>query len=234
VKRKSFIIHIDALDVLNELTDTQAGQLLRAIASYHKGDKYPLDGLMNAVFIPFKNQFDRDDVAYQAICERNRNNGLYGGRPKTQKTQSDSLGSSGNPDKPKKPDNDSDNDNKSESDNKEILPPFVPKDAWASYCKHRGRKFSSKAKELALKKLSKWHQEGEDIEEILNNSVMNGWTGIYKKDEKRKGTTNGKSKSQLADEAIARAIAREEAQPENNRPSDTSELRYISDLRQVT
>jgi len=114
--RKSFIIHFDALDVLNELTDEQAGMLFKAISEYQRTGTNSLSGMMNAVFIPFKNQFDRDAQKYDAICERNRNNGLKGGRPKprrTQKTQSVILGTQKNPNKP---DNKNDNDSKNKKE----------------------------------------------------------------------------------------------------------------------
>jgi hypothetical protein len=81
-KRKSFIIHHDSLEVLSELTDEQAGQLFKAILSYKKTGKHDLKGILNAVFIPFKNQFDRDDEKYENISERNKINGGAGGRPK--------------------------------------------------------------------------------------------------------------------------------------------------------
>lgn len=113
--KKSFIIHIDALDVLTDLTDEQAGQLFKAISEYHKTGKNSLTGLMSAVFIPFKNQFDRDAEKYESICERNKNNGLKGGRPKPRRTQKNPVGFSGTQKNPKEPDNDSDNDNDSKN-----------------------------------------------------------------------------------------------------------------------
>jgi len=123
MKRKSFIIHIDALDVLDELTDEQAGQLLKAIASYQKTGAHELQGLLGAVFVPFKNQFDRDIIKYNQTCETNKNNGLKGGRPKTEKTQTVILGYSENRQEPnltqpnpEKPYNDSDSGNGSDNE----------------------------------------------------------------------------------------------------------------------
>jgi hypothetical protein len=114
-KKKAFLLYHDSLDVLSELSDEQAGQLFKAITSYQKTGSYELSGLLNAVFIHFKNQFDRDGEVYEKVCERNKNNGLRGGRPKSEKTQSVILGLVNNPDKPtetqsnpKKPDKDKD------------------------------------------------------------------------------------------------------------------------------
>ena len=123
MSKKSFILHLDSLDVIDELNDQQTAELFKAIIDYQKTGKTNLKGLMKVVFIPFKNQFLRDQNKYESKCETNKINGSKGGRPKKTKD---------NPDKPKitqrlnnKPkkaysDNDSDSDSKNDSvsDNK--------------------------------------------------------------------------------------------------------------------
>ena len=79
--KKSFVIHIDSLAVLDELTDEQAGMLFRAIKNYHAGGDEPENLIIRLAFAPFKNQFTRDEEKYQSVIERNRNNGQKGGRP---------------------------------------------------------------------------------------------------------------------------------------------------------
>ena len=106
-KRKSFIIHIDSLEILDKLTDEQAGKLFRAIKAHHTGEELALDLTTDLVFTPFKSQFERDDEKYNKIVERNKNNGLKGGRPKTQdnpEEPKEPTGLSGNPEEPKKAD----------------------------------------------------------------------------------------------------------------------------------
>lgn len=77
----SFIIHIDSLAILDDLDDTQAGQLLRMISNYQKGIDYICpDPVIKIAFAPFKAQFIRDGVNYLKVVERNRNNGSKGGR----------------------------------------------------------------------------------------------------------------------------------------------------------
>lgn len=112
--RKSFILYSDSLDVLDHLTDEQAGVLFKAIKSYNNSDEITLDSLLNIAFIPIRNHLDRDNEKYENICERNRANGLKGGRPPKPK---EPTGLTGNPKKPKKAYNDSDSD--SGNDNKE-------------------------------------------------------------------------------------------------------------------
>lgn len=136
--KKSFVLHLDSLGVLQELSNEQAGILFKAIKSYHHGEEAILDFGMRMVFLPFRNQFIRDAVAYQDTVERNRGNGLKGGRPKKetqvnpnnpsglyqkQNNPDGSLKTHHNPPKPKKADSDSDSDsvNDSVSDKEESI-----------------------------------------------------------------------------------------------------------------
>lgn len=79
--KPSFILHLDSLSVLGELTDEQAGKLFKAIVAYNRGEVLELDQVLRIAFNPFKNQFDRDMITYNSVCERNRENGKMGGRP---------------------------------------------------------------------------------------------------------------------------------------------------------
>lgn len=110
--KKSFVIHIDSLDVLNDLSAEQTKELVIAWRDYNMGLEPKLNGLMNAVFKSFKNQFDRDLEKYKKTVERNKGNGSKGGRPpKTQDNPKKPSGLIENPSKPKKADNDSVSDN---------------------------------------------------------------------------------------------------------------------------
>lgn len=106
-KRKSFLIYIDSLPVLDDLNDEQAGRLFKAISAYHNDVDLELDSLTKIAFSPFKSQFARDEEKYQKIVERNKNNGLKGGRPKTEDNQEEAKqpsGLFGNPSNPNKAD----------------------------------------------------------------------------------------------------------------------------------
>lgn len=106
--KKSFILHIDSLGILKELTDEQAGQLFKIIANYHNPQEPKITEITQVVslaFYQFKTQFERDIQTYENIVERNKKNGNKGGRPKK-----------GNPSKPKKADSDSDSDSDSKKD----------------------------------------------------------------------------------------------------------------------
>jgi hypothetical protein len=118
--RRSFLLHIDSLDVLDELNNEQAGMLLKAMRDYHNDEEMQLDALTKIVFSPFKNQFNRDTLKYQTTCERRANAGSMGGKQKVAnaskpKQKVAKLAENDNVSK-----NDSDNVNDSESDNKSV------------------------------------------------------------------------------------------------------------------
>lgn len=118
--RKSFILHRDSLNVLDELDNNQAGLLFKAIKAYQNNDDIELDSITKIVMSPFKSQFERDEQKYNKIVERNKNNGLKGGRPKTQDNQKEPSGLNGLKKEPKKADSGSKSDSDSDSD-KELI-----------------------------------------------------------------------------------------------------------------
>jgi hypothetical protein len=106
--RRSFLLHIDSLDVLDELSNEEAGKLLKAMRDYHNDEEMQLESLTKIVFSSFKNQFNRDTLKYQTTCERRANAGSMGGKQKV-----------ANASKPKqKVANLAENDNVSKSDSK--------------------------------------------------------------------------------------------------------------------
>jgi hypothetical protein len=80
--KKSFLLHIDSLDILDDLTNGQAGVLFKAIKAYQHDDDFPLDSIVKIAFSPFKNQFLRDDEKYIKTCERRAIAGSKGGKQK--------------------------------------------------------------------------------------------------------------------------------------------------------
>lgn len=78
----SFLLKISQREIFNELSNEEAGKLIKGIFNYVCDGDSGLSGLLNAVFIPIKNEIDKNEEKYKAICERNRQNGLNGGRPR--------------------------------------------------------------------------------------------------------------------------------------------------------
>lgn len=113
--KKGFILYLDSLSVLDELDDKQTAILFRALRDYNLGKEPELDFAMRMAFLPFKNQFIRDNEEYQKTCERNRNNGSKGGRPKNPTEPTETQKTHSVLDKPKKADKDKDTDKEKES-----------------------------------------------------------------------------------------------------------------------
>ncbi len=75
--KKSFILHYDSLEILEKLSDEQAGKLFKAMATFNiKGELPKLDFALELAFAPFKNQFIRDNEKYDLKVEKNRQNAL--------------------------------------------------------------------------------------------------------------------------------------------------------------
>lgn len=81
-KKKSFILHYDSLSVIDKMSDDQVGKLFRMMKSYHNGRSYVCDDFaVELVFEQFRNQFDRDLIAYTARCDSNAENWKKWWRP---------------------------------------------------------------------------------------------------------------------------------------------------------
>jgi hypothetical protein len=113
--KKSFVLYVDSLDFLNELSDVQAGKIFKAIWRFHNGEDTDLKSKeLRIVFNWLKNQFIRDGEKYQSTVERNSINGKKGGRPKKINNPSETHK---NQEKAKKADTDNDIDNDNVTDN---------------------------------------------------------------------------------------------------------------------
>ena len=99
-KKSSFIMYLDQLAILDELSDAQAGRLFKVIKEYQTrlscgdlkdvnldGDQDAdtgVDGLLNdsflrIVFAPFKSHFDRDYEKYASVSRKRMEAGRKGG-----------------------------------------------------------------------------------------------------------------------------------------------------------
>ncbi len=98
--KKSFVLYNDQYEAVEDLTDKQKGQLLDAMFLYSRGeDLKECDPVIKIVFKFFKIVFDRDNLKWTGVANRNKENGKKGGRPKGSKNSV--LGN--NPEQPRKP-----------------------------------------------------------------------------------------------------------------------------------
>jgi len=134
--RKSYITHLDSLDILDKLSDEQAGKLFKAIKFYQKTKKTPdLDLMLDLVFTPFLNQFIRDDENYEKTCEARRVAGGKGGKQKVANASKSKQNVANLADSDSKSDSDSDSKNKKDSKNKNFTPPTL--EEVKNYCQER-------------------------------------------------------------------------------------------------
>jgi uncharacterized protein YdaU (DUF1376 family) len=79
--------------------------------------------------------------------------------------------------------NSSSSSSSSSSKKNNTIPDFISSEAWFAFKDHRKLKrapLTHRAEELILKKLEKWKNEhGWNPDDILNQSIENGWTGIF-------------------------------------------------------
>jgi len=74
------------------------------------------------------------------------------------------------------------------------LPDFVNAQIWEMYKKHRGSKFSTNAQSLILKTLAKAKLNGHDPNTMLEQSIANGWKGVF--EPKSQGANYGNERSE--------------------------------------
>lgn len=114
--KDSFIVFYEWEENLEKLSDQQMGQVFRAIFAYEKrgerynGPDFAVDMAMNFIY----GVIDRNREKYDAICERNRRNGIKGGAPtgnhNATKQPKQPSGLSGLKKQPKQPDHENDPD----------------------------------------------------------------------------------------------------------------------------
>ena len=68
------------------------------------------------------------------------------------------------------------------------IPDFIPADAWKGYDDMRKKlrkPMTDRAMELRIKDLQAFHDAGQDVGAILDQSTANGWTDLYPLKDKR-------------------------------------------------
>lgn len=145
------------IDVMLELTDEETKEVLRAFKAYIKNE--PISFTQRGAEIAWKGislQLDADKKKWDATCERNRQNGQSGGRPRkpieSEENPKNPLGyfasknQKQNPTQPKKPDTDTDKDiYKEKIYKKENALLESAERIWKAYPKKDGKKEGIKA-----------------------------------------------------------------------------------------
>ena len=195
MKRDGIIIYVQQYEAIKDLSQSDKGLLLDAIFHYHiTGEvmqELPPMVLMAFTFI--RTSIDSNTRKYEAIVERNRENGKKGGRPRNPK----------NPSEPKKADTDTDTDTDTVKDTKTktvsiddlfsneniLLKPIVSE--WIAYKKEIKDPYKTvrgmKAFVKELQKLS--NNDPKVAKEITERSMANNWKGIFELNNNGNGKT---------------------------------------------
>ena len=81
--KQGYVMYKSWNPVFRSLPEEAAGKLLHAIAAYQDGEDVTLeDPMLNAVFKMIQQTFEADNEKYAETCERRREAGKKGGRPR--------------------------------------------------------------------------------------------------------------------------------------------------------
>lgn len=189
--KKSFLLHIDSLDILDDLTNGQAGVLFKAIKAYQHNDDFPLDSIVKIAFSPFKNQFARDDEKYIKTCERRAIAGSKGGKQKVANASKCKQELANVADTKNKNKNKTKNKSDSNSDNKEIVtsvPKFdfetellslgTDKEVLADWLAVRKKKKAVNSKTAFNALITEIKKSGLSVPDAVKVSAENSWSGF--------------------------------------------------------
>ena len=73
------------------------------------------------------------------------------------------------------------------------LPDWLDKQIWQDYINHRKQiksKMTKKAEELAIKKLEKFRDNGNDPVAVIEQTIMQGWKGLFELKDGKQGANN--------------------------------------------
>ena len=116
--KESFILYCDLIHTVKKMPKDKVAELFIHILEYVNDLNPQTDDLiLNLVFEPIKQQLKRDLRKWENVCNRNKINGIKGGRPKNPKEPKKPSGLIENPKNPVAPDNDNDSDNDNDNDN---------------------------------------------------------------------------------------------------------------------
>lgn len=84
--KKSFILYLDSYENIKSLSINEKGLLLDAIFNHALDNEFFIDGIAGMAFKFIKQQMDRDSKKYNDFINKQKENGLKGGRPKNNPT----------------------------------------------------------------------------------------------------------------------------------------------------
>ena len=184
--KKSFIIYYDQSKMFKELSDEQAGKLIKCLLS--NGDMSDIgDGMVRVAYASLITTIERDNIKYTQRCEKNRENANI----RWNTTEFDGMQLHANaceriPANAKHADSDSDSDSENESDKEKkkgfLLPDWLEPDLFKDFIEHRNKlrkPMTEKARALFISKLSGLVKKGYTPIELIETAIERGWLTVF-------------------------------------------------------
>lgn len=116
--KDSFILYTEQKEVIDKLSDEQAGKLIKAIYEYVETGQMPkLDALLEIIVIPFKQNIDRNANKYEETKKKRSEAGKIGAEVKKQMKAKQANANFAKSKQANQADNVNDNENVNENDN---------------------------------------------------------------------------------------------------------------------
>lgn len=177
--KKDFKLYIDSLVCVDEMTNDEAGELLKAFIAFWREEPFEIKSGVKFAYKIFEAQFQRDFQAWDEACCKNAQNGKKGGRPKTEENPKNPVGFSETQKtqtNPKKGDTDTDTEKGTETEKEKWereIPPFSEKKE-----KFRGKETLSQGDEMLLNDFISEYRKISEINPAKINFLQNAFLGL--------------------------------------------------------
>jgi len=182
--KKSFVLYVDSLEILDDLTISERGELFYVIYQHHNGIEVAPKGTVNIVFKMLLKQFKRDAEKWDITRKRRAEAGSKGGKQKVANASNTKQKVA------KVAVTVNDTVNVTVNGNVTVIPKGISKEAWEDFEQHR------KEIKKPLTKLSRTKNQNillsnqRDQREIVDTTIQNRWTGLFPL--KKQSTFKGK------------------------------------------
>lgn len=178
--KNSFLMYLDHITVIDALSNEDAGMLIKALYHYASGNGNPKDlsPVANVVFLMMQSQMKLDLKKWRETCVKNKQNIKKRWNKKNTNVYKRIPSDTKNTDNEYEKDNDTDNEYENVF-NKTI-------DDFKKHRKQLKKPMTEKAVSLLLTKLDTIANSEEEKIQILNQSIENGWQGIFPLKETQK------------------------------------------------
>ena len=197
--KDTFILYTEQKEVIDKLSDEQAGKLIKAIYEYVETGEMPnLDNVLDLVIIPFKQNLDRNADKYEETKKKRSEAGKLGAEIKKQKQAKQANAKFANNKQANQAVNVNDNVNVNEyvllekeknKKRKSFEDVFLENQCskelentlkdFIDMRKTIKKPMTTKALELLLKNLERLTNLEEEKIAILNQSIEHGWQTVY-------------------------------------------------------